>query len=101
MPYKVVASPLSLNIPMADGTDFSTRCYYDLELERRISDQARKLGQPSPASHPHLLKENEVVMGLTHNELRTRRKKLVDSLQDGEMVIVSAAPERIFSNDVK
>ncbi|KAH9824941.1 X-Pro aminopeptidase [Melampsora americana] len=46
-------------------------------------------GQPLPFTHPHLLKSDEITIGITLSEYAERRKKLMDSLEDGSVVILA------------
>jgi Xaa-Pro aminopeptidase len=41
----------------------------------------RKFGQPTASTHPHLLKENEVIAGITLDEIITRRLRLIDTIK--------------------
>ena len=45
-------------------------------------------GQPSSPSHPHLLQPKEVTPGITKDEYKTRRQRLIDSLPDDSPVVV-------------
>ncbi|KYO36269.1 hypothetical protein Y1Q_0024045 [Alligator mississippiensis] len=47
--------------------------------QRKIPN--RYLGQPSPFTHPHLLKPGEVTPGLSQVEYALRRHKLMSSIQ--------------------
>lgn len=40
-----------------------------------------KLGQPTFYSHPHLLKENELAVGVTVGEFEERRQRLMEAIQ--------------------
>ncbi|XP_030649383.1 xaa-Pro aminopeptidase 3 [Chanos chanos] len=70
---------------------------------------SRYLGQPSPYTHPHLIKEGEVTPGLTRAEFEMRRQRLA-SLVEAEadrlsspsplLVIVLSHPVRYMSNDI-
>ncbi|EGF97535.1 X-Pro aminopeptidase [Melampsora larici-populina 98AG31] len=46
-------------------------------------------GQPLPFTHPHLLKSDETTIGITAREYADRRKKLMDKLEDGSVVILA------------
>jgi len=39
-----------------------------------------KYGQPTPSTHPHLLKKGEVNVGITRTEFQHRRQKLVEKI---------------------
>uniref|UniRef100_A0A7M4G3H9 Xaa-Pro aminopeptidase 3 n=1 Tax=Crocodylus porosus TaxID=8502 RepID=A0A7M4G3H9_CROPO len=74
--------------------------------QRKIPD--RYLGQPSPFTHPHLLKPGEVTPGLSQVEYAVRRYKLMSSIQKeakdwGGMdhtVILLSNPTYYMSNDI-
>ncbi|XP_061567293.1 xaa-Pro aminopeptidase 3 [Cololabis saira] len=73
---------------------------------------ARYLGQPSPFSHPHLLKHGEVTPGLSQTEFELRRLKLAALIQaqaekmgpsassGTHVVIVLSHPTRYMTNDI-
>nr|XP_037286975.1 xaa-Pro aminopeptidase 3-like [Rhipicephalus microplus] len=44
------------------------------------SRQPRLYGQPTAATHPHLLREDELTPGLTRQEFAYRRQKLIDDI---------------------
>ncbi|ELU37364.1 peptidase M24 [Rhizoctonia solani AG-1 IA] len=50
-----------------------------------------KYGQPLHDSHPHLLEPGELTPGIQASEYAGRRKKLMDSLPTGSVVLCSAA----------
>ncbi|XP_036408212.1 xaa-Pro aminopeptidase 3 [Megalops cyprinoides] len=75
----------------------------------------RYLGQPSPYTHPHLLKHGEVTPGLTQTEYELRRHKLASliaaqaekqgsaSLQgagSSHIAVVLSHPTRYMTNDI-
>lgn len=68
----------------------------------------RDIGQPTPYTHPHLLKEGEILPGMHKSEFLQRRRNLmreIASTRAGEankkhLVIVPGAPVRYMSNDV-
>ncbi|NXI72174.1 XPP3 aminopeptidase, partial [Anseranas semipalmata] len=68
----------------------------------------RYLGQPSPFTHPHLLKPGEVTPGLSQVEYALRRHKLMALIQkeahgwDGldHTVILLSNPTYYMSNDI-
>lgn len=41
----------------------------------------RQFGQPTPVTHPHLLKQNELITGITLDEIITRRLRLIDTIK--------------------
>ncbi|XP_038639410.1 xaa-Pro aminopeptidase 3 isoform X2 [Scyliorhinus canicula] len=68
----------------------------------------RYLGQPSPFTHPHLLKTGEVTPGLSQVEFALRRHKLLSLIhQEGETlgasdhaVILLSHPTHYMTNDI-
>ncbi|KAM4535234.1 xaa-Pro aminopeptidase 3 [Fundulus diaphanus] len=72
----------------------------------------RYLGQPSPFTHPHLIKHGEVTPGITQTEYELRRQKLAllieahaDKLgpsasSGNHVVIVLSHPTRYMTNDI-
>ncbi|KAL0949091.1 hypothetical protein HGRIS_009182 [Hohenbuehelia grisea] len=54
-------------------------------------------GQPLSQSHPLLVKSNETTPGIPSAEYESRRRKLMDSLPDGSLVVSVAAPVRYMS----
>ncbi|XP_068606208.1 xaa-Pro aminopeptidase 3 [Brachionichthys hirsutus] len=72
----------------------------------------RCLGQPSPFTHPHLLKPGEVTPGLSQTEYELRRHRLASLVEaqadrlgpsassDTHVVVVLSHPTRFMSNDI-
>lgn len=72
----------------------------------------RYLGQPSPYTHPHLLKNGEVTPGLTQAEYEIRRYRLASLIEaqaerfgppatsSHHVVILLAHPTRYMTNDI-
>ncbi|KAM3833007.1 xaa-Pro aminopeptidase 3 isoform 2-T2 [Vipera latastei] len=65
----------------------------------------RYLGQPSPFTHPHLLKPGEVTPGLSQVEYALRRHKLMAQIQQemqgtDHTVILLSNPTYYMSNDI-
>ncbi|XP_028310336.1 xaa-Pro aminopeptidase 3 [Gouania willdenowi] len=73
---------------------------------------ARYLGQPSPFSHPHLIKHGEVTPGLTQTEYELRRHRLASLIEaqaermgpsassSTHLAIILSHPTRYMSNDI-
>lgn len=57
------------------------------------------IGQPTPASHPQLMKEGEITPGITSEEYLLRRKRLLEVLPENGLAIIAAAPVKMM-NDV-
>ncbi|KAG1936542.1 xaa-Pro aminopeptidase 3 [Pimephales promelas] len=74
----------------------------------------RYLGQPSPYTHPHLIKYGEVTPGLTQTEFELRRQRLASLIEmqaerltgsgassnSSHIVIVLSHPIRYMTNDI-
>ncbi|CAN9505815.1 unnamed protein product [Ophioblennius macclurei] len=72
----------------------------------------RYLGQPSPFSHPHLIKHGEVTPGLSQTEFELRRQRLASLIEaqadrlgpsassSTHAVIILSHPIRYMSNDI-
>lgn len=72
----------------------------------------RYLGQPSPFTHPHLLKPGEVTPGVTQSEFDLRRRRLASLIEvqaerlgppvstATHVVVVLSHPTRYMSNDI-
>ncbi|XP_044483040.1 intermediate cleaving peptidase 55, mitochondrial isoform X3 [Mangifera indica] len=58
------------------------------------------IGQPTPASHPQLMKEGEITPGITAEEYIFRRKRLLELLPEGSVAILAAAPEKMMTDVV-
>ncbi|KAF3909377.1 hypothetical protein AA313_de0200845 [Arthrobotrys entomopaga] len=66
------------------------------------SQQNYKLavGQPTPETHPHLLKAGELTRGIQTSEYIARRKKLANLLPDGGVAVFQAASLKYRSGPV-
>ncbi|XP_062873082.1 xaa-Pro aminopeptidase 3 isoform X2 [Trichomycterus rosablanca] len=65
----------------------------------------RYLGQPSPYTHPHLVKAGEVTPGLTQTEYELRRQRLASVVESrvpdsSHVLIVLSHPVRYMTNDI-
>ncbi|KAL1339629.1 hypothetical protein AAHE18_U052300 [Arachis hypogaea] len=58
------------------------------------------IGQPTPASHPKLLKDGEITPGISSDEYIERRKKLLDLLPEKSLAIIAAAPVKMMTDVV-
>ncbi|KAF4347258.1 intermediate cleaving peptidase 55, mitochondrial [Cannabis sativa] len=58
------------------------------------------IGQPTPASHPQLLKEGEVTPGISSEEYVSRRKKFLELLPEKSLAIIAAAPVKMMTDVV-
>ncbi|XP_050226090.1 intermediate cleaving peptidase 55, mitochondrial [Mercurialis annua] len=58
------------------------------------------IGQPTPATHPQLLKEGEITPGITNEEYVSRRNKLLELLPENSLAIIAAAPVKMMTSVV-
>ncbi|XP_059617240.1 xaa-Pro aminopeptidase 3 [Phlebotomus argentipes] len=76
------------------------------EFEKNSQDLPVKIGQPTGYSHPHLLKTSEVVVGVTKEELRLRRLKLLESIarsstqSQEHIVVIPSAGKKYISDKI-
>lgn len=62
-------------------------------------------GQPTPMTHPHLIKHGEVVPGVSLQELKRRRSKLVESIvqenraKNRQQVMIIPASSKVYMSD--
>uniref|UniRef100_A0A0D9R0M0 Xaa-Pro aminopeptidase 3 n=1 Tax=Chlorocebus sabaeus TaxID=60711 RepID=A0A0D9R0M0_CHLSB len=100
--------PAVANIRGFSGCMLCSQRRYSLHPvpERRIPN--RYLGQPSPFTHPHLLRPGEVTPGLSQVEYALRRHKLMSLIQKeaqghsgtDQTVVVLSNPTYYMSNDI-
>lgn len=67
---------------------------------RYSTRSARDVGQPSPLSHPHLMKEGEITPGISTDEYISRRKKLLELLPENSLAIIASAPTKMMTDVV-
>lgn len=58
------------------------------------------IAQPTPETHPHLMKQGEVTPGVTLLEYAQRRAALATSLPSGSVALFPSAPLAYMSHDV-
>ncbi|KAK2640230.1 hypothetical protein Ddye_028025 [Dipteronia dyeriana] len=58
------------------------------------------VGQPTPASHPQLMKEGEITPGIGAEEYILRRKRLLELLPENSVAILAAAPVKMMTDVV-
>lgn len=58
------------------------------------------IGQPSPASHPQLLKGGELTPGISSEEYVLRRKNFLELLPEKGLAIIAAAPVKMMTDVV-
>lgn len=57
-------------------------------------------GQPLPSTHPHLLRTGELTPGIQASEYEDRRRRLMDSVDDGAVVIIAGGRVKYMSNNI-
>nr|XP_043624934.1 intermediate cleaving peptidase 55, mitochondrial [Erigeron canadensis] len=57
-------------------------------------------GQPTPSTHPQLLKEGEITPGIASDEYISRRKRLLELLPEQTVAIVASAPVKMMTDVV-
>ncbi|XP_038714642.1 intermediate cleaving peptidase 55, mitochondrial isoform X2 [Tripterygium wilfordii] len=58
------------------------------------------IGQPTPATHPQLLKDGEITPSITSEEYISRRKRLLELLPEKSLAIIAAAPQKMMTDVV-
>ncbi|GLT88435.1 hypothetical protein SLE2022_064620 [Rubroshorea leprosula] len=58
------------------------------------------VGQPTPASHPQLMKEGEITPGISTEEYISRRKSLLELLPEKSLAVLAAAPVKMMTDVV-
>eukprot|EP01061_Rhynchopus_euleeides_P008782 TRINITY_DN17946_c0_g1_i2.p1 TRINITY_DN17946_c0_g1~~TRINITY_DN17946_c0_g1_i2.p1 ORF type:complete len:531 (+),score=180.60 TRINITY_DN17946_c0_g1_i2:167-1594(+) len=59
-----------------------------------------RIGQPTPATHPHLLGAGEVTPGIALEEYKARREMFFDSLDDDTLTVIPAYNTKIMTHDI-
>ncbi|PVF95749.1 hypothetical protein CPB86DRAFT_563159 [Serendipita vermifera] len=76
-------------------------CVHALRTRTYASIQPNTFGQAHPATHPHLLKSSdELTPGITKLEYHERRKRLMDSLPAGSVVVLRAGNVKYMSKNI-
>lgn len=57
-------------------------------------------GQPLPFSHPHLLRGGELTIGIQAGEYEERRRRLMDGLEEGSVVVVAGGRIKFMSANI-
>jgi intermediate cleaving peptidase 55 len=68
--------------------------------DRVPETHVRSFGQPTPVTHPNIMKKGEVTPGLSANEFETRRSNLMKSLPDGSTVVSVGYSTRYMTNNI-
>ncbi|TPX54729.1 hypothetical protein PhCBS80983_g05807 [Powellomyces hirtus] len=59
-----------------------------------------RIGQPTPETHPHLLKHGEITPGIARDEFKARRARLVSRIEENGVVIVPGYGLRYATNGI-
>ena len=71
------------------------------KVSRCLSSTVKEfIGQPTPLTHPHLLKEGEITVGIQRDDFKQRRNVLLSALQPGAMLVLNAYETRIMTHDI-
>ncbi|XP_055681237.1 xaa-Pro aminopeptidase 3 [Lutzomyia longipalpis] len=80
------------------------------EFAKNSSEVPIRIGQPTGYTHPHLLKTSEVVVGITKDELKQRRRNLLESIarnrsrkentQTDHIIIIPSATKKYISDKI-
>ncbi|GAA5963248.1 hypothetical protein JCM3765_005775 [Sporobolomyces pararoseus] len=60
----------------------------------------KQFGQPLPSTHPHLLSQGELTPGIQANEYEQRRRKLMQTLEDGSLVVIAGGRIQYMSQNI-
>ncbi|KAJ9186017.1 hypothetical protein P3X46_005575 [Hevea brasiliensis] len=58
------------------------------------------IGQPTPLTHPQLLKDGQITPGIYSEEYISRRKRLLELLPEKSLAIIAAAPIKMMTSVV-
>ncbi|KAI4364652.1 hypothetical protein MLD38_020712 [Melastoma candidum] len=64
------------------------------------SQMAADVGQPTPATHPQIMKDGELTPGITTDEYISRRHRLLELLPEKSLAILAAAPVKMMTDVV-
>lgn len=64
------------------------------------TSNVKSYGQPLPSTHPHLLQPGELTPCISANEYHERRQRLVDSLEDGAVVIIAGGQIQYMTQNI-
>ncbi|XP_014252044.1 probable Xaa-Pro aminopeptidase 3 isoform X2 [Cimex lectularius] len=82
------------------------RFFHDITLQTACYETTQPvIGQPSPLTHPHLLKPNELVPGFTKKDFIERRDRLAEALvrlkpNGTHLVLIPAAMTQYMSDKI-
>jgi intermediate cleaving peptidase 55 len=100
-PARSSATPRLLPRPSSAA---SPRCLSSAPLAHPLSPVREPstpgFGQPLPSTHPHLLAPGELTRGISADEYEQRRKRLMDGLEEGAVVIVAGGRLKYASGKI-
>lgn len=64
------------------------------------TSETKSYGQPLPSTHPHLLQPGELTPFVSADEYHQRRKRLVDSLEDGAIVVIAGGQIQYMTQNI-
>jgi len=62
--------------------------------------QSKQYGQPLPSTHPHLLSQGELTPGIQAKEYGDRRRKLMQGLEEGAIVVIAGGKVQYMSQNI-
>lgn len=62
-----------------------------------VSPKPPQFGQPLALTHPHLVRQRELTPGITAEEYEDRRRRLMDSLPAGSVVVCMGGTVRLIT----
>lgn len=87
--------PCSSSLRRSDRSDIPGRTY---ATRTRSIAKPPQYGQPTHATHPHLVKEGFLNPGFPASEYEDRRRKLMRSLPEGSVVVCMGGTVRYMSD---
>lgn len=70
------------------------------ETRRTLASLARRISQPTAATHPHLLREGELVPGATVDDVCARRAGVLEGMDDNSVLVVPNNTTRYSARDI-
>lgn len=64
------------------------------------TSETKSYGQPLPSTHPHLLQPGELTPFVSADEYHQRRQRLVDSLEDGAIVVIAGGQIQYMTQNI-
>ena len=97
-----LASPLPCRArPLAPAKVFAARPAKRRRLATAAEHDGRRYGQPVHATHPHLIEAGCLTPGIQASEYADRRRRLLEDMPEGAVVIVVSNRLLFFSQNVR